>query len=236
MDIAQDEIKTGFMYGPRLAGLLGLPDEQATDVAEPLLGAAVELRVGAKGRHLCVLHVFVDAAAPLRLPAAQSLSNLQSRRDVAPYLFMRKAAKSIRGALSQRMLALSNLALLRMAKSPVSAATTVNQDAEGAYSSLPLDGYERDFVPGVTWLAMSFNCAALEGKDYTRYSLWLERSDGPEQMILNLKVDPAQMLELQLPARLFDGMRPAIDRAMQVDDARPPAPPEAPYQIISGEG
>lgn len=226
-------MSTGFLYGARLAELFGLPADQTVETQAPLLGAAVEIKRGVTGRHLCVLHAFIDSASPARLGSPAMASNIQSRRDIAPYAFIVKPARTLRGALSQRTLALSNRALLRMARAPLAAATTVNQDTAGAYSGLPLDGYERDFVPGVTWLAMSFNCAALEGKDYTHFSLWLERSDGPEQMILNLKVDPAQMLAIEIPARLFSGMKPAIERAMASDDASAPAEAPLPFQIIS---
>lgn len=227
-------MNTGFLYGTKLAELLGLPADQAAETQAPLLGAAVEIKRGVTGRHICVLHAFVDSSAPMRLGDAAAVSNAQSRRDVAPYAFIVKPARALRGALSQRTMALSNRALLRMAKAPPSGPTTVNQDSAGAYSSLPLDGYERDFVPGVTWLAMSFNCAAVAAKDYTHFALWLERSDGPEQMIANLKVDPAQMLALEIPARLFDAMKPAIDRAMASDDASAPAEPPLPFQIVPG--
>ena len=225
-------METGFIYGGRLAELFGLPVERAVDTREPLLGAAIELKTGVKGRHLCVLHAFVDDAAPIRLGDAPAMSNALSRRDVAPYAFIVKPARTLRGAIGQRTMALSNRALLRMAAAPLASATTVNQDAAGAYSSLPLDGYERSFVPGVSWLAMSFNCAAVAAKDYASFTLWLERSDGPEQLIANLRVDPATMVALDIPASLFDAMKPAVDRAMAFDDAHPPAEAPLPFRIV----
>ncbi|MCB1887861.1 MAG: hypothetical protein KDH20_09665 [Rhodocyclaceae bacterium] len=226
---------TGILFNGQLAEMFGLPAEQAVATEAPLLGAAVQLKRGVRGRHVCVLHAFIDAAAPVRLGEAEALSNIQSRNEVAPYAFVLKPSRALRGAVSQRNMVLANRALLRMSQAPLAGATTVDDDRAGAYSSLPLDGYERGFLPGVTWLAMSFNCAAVAAKAYTDYTLFLERDDAPEGQIANLQVDPARLVSLAIPARLFDAMRAPIERAMSLDDAPPPGQPPLPFTIVSGQ-
>ena len=52
---------------------------------------------------------------------------------------------------------------------------------------------------------------------------------------LQTGLDPARLVSLAIPARLFDAMRAPIERAMSLDDAPPPGQPPLPFTIVSGQ-
>jgi hypothetical protein len=54
-------------------------------------------------------------------------------------------------------------------------AITASQDASTAYVSMPLDGYHKKLVPGVSWLVMSSNCFLAARQYFKQISMFLRR-------------------------------------------------------------
>ena len=78
---------------------------------------------------------------------------------------------------------------------------------------MPLLGYNREFVPGVGWLAMSINCELASQEQYPYSALYVESRSSPSDMVLNGHVDPGKMIEFQLPQNLMEAMRPSLQAA-----------------------
>jgi len=200
---------TGFSYSADLAARFGLPADDATPMSAPLLGAAIEIKEGIAGK-VCVLHVLYDAAIDIRLPDAESMQALGSNMDVFPNGFMQRPDKDTRKFFAAQVASLSNRAMFRYGKSALEGGATAGDDAEGSYTSMPLNGYNREFVPGVGWLAMSINCELAAHEEYRYAALYLESNSSPSDMVLNGHVDPGKMIELQIPQALIDGMRSSL--------------------------
>jgi hypothetical protein len=205
-------IDTGFSYSPALAEKFGLPAEDAIAMQAPLLGAALELKDGLVGKD-CVLHVLFDASIDIRLPDAQSMQALGSNMDVFPNGFMQRPSKDIRQFFAAQIGALANRAIFRFGNRPLEGGATSGDDAEGSYTSMPLQGYNREFVPGVGWLAMSINCELASQEQYQYSALYVESNSSPSDMVLNGHVDASKMIELQVPQVLMDGMRESLRAA-----------------------
>ena len=78
---------------------------------------------------------------------------------------------------------------------------------------MPLNGYNREFVPGVGWLAMTINCELAAHEEYKYATLYIESNDSPNNMILNGQVNPSKMVEFQIPQVLVEGMRSSLRAA-----------------------
>ncbi|MEM9056453.1 MAG: hypothetical protein AAGD86_03190 [Pseudomonadota bacterium] len=223
----------GFSYGDALAELFGLPADRALPFEAPLLGAAMELRTGLSGGSLCALHVLFDSGAGLRLPEGDTITSISTHRTALPFALLEKPAPAVRKHISAQVRALSNRAIARFGKQPLTGAAKAGDDAEGSYTSMPLDGYHRELVPGVGWLSMPINCALAASDDYAHLTLFVEGEDSPADMILNGHVDPAQMVALRLPEAFYAAVKPALKAAVARDDDTPPGankPPKA-YRI-----
>ncbi len=205
-------IDTGFSYSPQLAAKFGLPADDATPLQAPLLGAAMEIKEGITGK-VCVLHVLYDAAIDIRLPDSQSMQALGSNMDVFPNGFLQRPDKDIRKFFAAQVGALSNRAMFRYGKNALEGGATAGDDADGSYTSMPLNAYNREFVPGVGWLAMSINCELAAHENYQYAALYVESNSSPSDMVLNGHVDPGKMIELQIPPVLMDGMRASLRAA-----------------------
>jgi hypothetical protein len=205
-------LETGFSYSPELAAKFGLPADDATAMRAPLLGAAIEIKEGIAGK-VCLLHVLYDAAIDIRLPEAQSMQALGSNMDVFPNGFMQRPDKDTRKFFAGQVIGLSNRAMFRYGKNALEGGATAGDDADGSYTSMPLNAYNREFVPGVGWLAMSINCELAAHEEYQYAALYIESNSSPSDMILNGHVDPGKMIELQIPRALIDGMRASLRAA-----------------------
>lgn len=212
---------TGFSYSPELAAKFGLPADKARTLAAPLLGAALEIKPGIAGP-VCLLHVLYDAGIDIRLPDAPEMHALGSNTDSFPAGFLAKADKSLRQFFAAQVGALSNRAIFRNGHGPLTEGAAVHEDKRGAYTSMPLTGYNREFVPGVGWLAMSVNCELAAHAEYSDASLFVESNASPSDMIFNAYVDPAKMIEFRIPAALIDGMRTALHAATDEGTSRLP--------------
>lgn len=207
---------TGFSYAPELATALGLPADKASTLEAPLLGAALEVKAGIAGP-VCLLHVLYDSSIDIRLPDAAEMHALGSNTDSFPAGFLAKPDKSTRQFFATQVGALSNRAMFRNGRGRLSAGVSVHEDKSGSYTSMPLAGYKREFVPGVGWLAMTVNCELAAHDDYTDASLFVESNGSPSDMIFNGFVDPSKMIEFRLPQQLLEGMRPALRAAAAGD-------------------
>lgn len=205
-------IDTGFSYSPELAAKFGLPADDATAMNAPLLGAALEIKEGITGK-VCVLHVLYDAAIDIRLPQEHSMQALGSNMDVFPNGFLQRPDKDIRKFFAAQVGALSNRAMFRYGKTALEGGATAGDDEDGSYTSMPLNAYNREFVTGVGWLAMSINCELAAHEEYQYAALYVESNSSPSDMVSNGHVDPGKMIELQIPQALIDGMRPSLRAA-----------------------
>jgi hypothetical protein len=212
---------TGFSYAPELATKLGLPADKARPLEAPLLGAALEVKAGIAGP-VCLLHVLYDASIDIRLPDAVEMHALGSNADSLPAGFLAKPDKSIRQFFATQVGALSNRAIFRNGYGQLTEGIAVHEDKRASYTSMPLTGYHREFVPGVGWLAMTVNCELAAHAEYTNASLFVERNDSPSDMIFNAFIDPAKMIEFRVPAELMKGMRNAMRAASDENSFRLP--------------
>jgi hypothetical protein len=205
-------INTGFSYSPELAARFGLPKDDAIPLQAPLLGAAVEIKDGIVGK-VCLLHVLYDAAIDIRLPAAQTMQALGSNMDVFPNGFLERPDSEIRKFFADQVGALSNRAVFRYGKKALDGEVALGKDNDASYTSLPLNGYNREFVPGVGWLAMSINCELAAHEEYRHAVLYLESNDSPGDMISNGYVNPSRMIAFRIPEALMIGMRASLRAA-----------------------
>ncbi len=229
-------IETGFSYSPALASKFGLPPDDAMQMQSPLLGAALQIKDGVRGGQICLLHVLFDASADVRLPTDSQMHAIGANAGQFPNAFLTRPETEIRRHIGDVDGMLANKAMFRYGRGELTEAITVGDDSGASYSSMPLDGYHREFVPGVSWLAMSLNCELAAHEDYTHASMFLETSASPSEMILNLHVDPARMVELRIPEALFDGMRESLVAAGDHNVANDPRAAQASrFTIISSE-
>ena len=212
---------TGFSYAPELAAKFGLSTDRARALEPPLLGVALEVKAGIAGP-VCLLHVLYDASIDIRLPDAAEMHALGSNIDSFPAGFLAKPDKSVRQFFATQVGALSNLAIFRHGHGPLTEGVAVHEDKRGSYTSMPLTGYKREFVPGIGWLAMTVNCELAAHDEYTDASLFVERNDSPSDMIFNAYVDPAKMIEFRIPAALIKGMQDAMHAATDEGMSRLP--------------
>ena len=205
-------IETGFCYSPALSQKFGLPEDSAVAMQAPLLGVALEIKDGLAGK-VCVVHILYDATIDIRLPDAQSMQALGSNMDVFPNGFLQRPNQEIRKFFGAQIATLANRALFRFGNRPLESGATSGHDPEGSYTSMPLQGYNREFVPGVGWLAMSINCELASQEQYLYPTLYVESRSSPSGMVLNGHVDPGKMIEFQIPQTLMEAMRPSLQAA-----------------------
>ena len=139
---------------------------------------------------------------------------LGSNMDVFPNGFLQRPDKDLRKFFAAQVAALSNRAMFRYGKNALEGGATAGDDADASYTSMPLNAYNREFVPGVGWLAMSINCELAAHEDYTHAALYVESNASPNDMILNGHVNPTKMIELQIPPVLFESMRASLRAAV----------------------
>lgn len=202
-------VNTGFSYSPELAARFGLPKDDAILLQAPLLGAAIEIKDGIAGK-ICLLHILYDAKINIRLPTAKTMQALGSNMDVFPNSFLEHPDKGIRKFFADQVSALANRAIFRYGKSELEGEAAAGEDTDGSYTSLPLNGYNREFVPGVGWLAMSINCELAAHEGYRYAALYVESMDSPNDMILNGYINPSKMIVFQIPQVLMGGMRSSV--------------------------
>ncbi|MDH3351692.1 MAG: hypothetical protein OEM51_09095 [Gammaproteobacteria bacterium] len=212
-----DISETGFSYSPKLAKLFGLPEGDATDLHSPLLGAAIQIRAGTRGGSVCLLHVLFDTSIDIRLPDEQQMHAIGSNIDVFPNGFLQRPNSEVRQHIAAQVGALSHRAIFRNGRDRLTDAATAGDDPNGSYTSMPLGGYNREFVPGVGWLVMSVNCELAGHDEYSHASLFVERNSSPSDMILNGHVDPSKMIEFRIPQLLIDGMRATLRASANSD-------------------
>ena len=212
---------TGFSYTPELAAQLGLPADRARSLEPPLLGAALEIKAGIAGP-VCLLHILYDTSIDIRLPDAAEMHALGSGIDTFPAGFLAKPDKNLRQFFAAQVGALSNRAIFRVGRGPLTEGVAVHEDKSGSYVSMPLTGYKREFVPGIGWLAMSVNCKLAAHGEYTDAALFVESNDSPSDMIFNAYVDPAKMIEFRIPRALMEGMQSAMHAATDEGTLRLP--------------
>lgn len=213
--------KTGISYSAGLAAKLGLAADRAMDLDPPLLGVAIEVRTGLRGLQDCVLHVLFDATIDIRLPDAAEMHSIGPNVDVFPNGFLQRPDQDVRRYLAAQVGALSNRAIFRNGRGPLNASVVAGDDPDGSYTSMPLYGYQREFVPGVGWLAMSVNCELAAHDGYSHASLYVETNSSPADMIANGLVDPGRMIEFRIPRALLAGMHDALRAA--TDESAPVA-------------
>lgn len=222
---------TGFSYSPELATKLGLPADKASALQAPLLGVSLEVRGGIMGP-VCLLHVLFDSSIDIRLPDAPEMHALGANVDSFPAGFIAKPDKSIRPFFATQVGALSNRAAFRNSRIPLEGGANMTEDKNASYSSMPLDGYKREFVPGVGWLAMTVNCELAAHEEYSHASLFVETNAGPSDMIFNGHVDSSKMIEFVIPQSLIAGMRPSLRAATNEGSGHAPLGIESRFTIF----
>lgn len=223
---------TGFSYSPELAPKFGLPAEEATDMQSPLLGLALQIEPGVRGGNICVLHIMFDSAADIRLPADHEMHAIGANVGVFPNGFMQRPDSEIRRHIADRDGALAHRAMFRNGRNELTEGATAGDDSNGSYTSMPLHGYNREFVPGVGWLAMMINCELAAHDDYSHASLFAESNLSPSDMIANLHVDPSKMIEFKFPAAFLPGMRSMLQAAVDESMDMNQHPVESRFTII----
>ena len=222
---------TGFSYSPELASKLGLPTDKASALEAPLLGAALEVKAGIGGP-VCLLHVLYDSTIDIRLPDAAEMHALGSNTDSFPAGFLAKPDKSIRQFFATQVGALSNRAAFRNSRVPLEGGANMTEDKNASYTSMPLSGYNREFVPGVGWLAMTVNCELAAHEEYSHASLLVETNAGPSDMIFNGHVDSSKMIEFVIPQSLIAGMRSSLRAATNEGSGHAPRGIESRFTIF----
>lgn len=212
--LSSNVINTGFSYSPELAARFGLLKDDAILLQAPLLGAAIEIKDGITGK-ICLLHILFDTKINIRLPTAHTMQALGSNIDVFPNGFLERPDREIRKFFATQVGALANRAIFRYGKGELAGEIALGEDTDGSYTSMPLNGYNREFVPGVGWLAMSINCELAAHEEYRHSTLYVESIDSPNDMILNGCIDPSKMIEFQIPQVLIDGMRSSLRAATE---------------------
>jgi hypothetical protein len=210
-------IKAGLLYSKELALLFGLPLDQSVELRPPLLGVALEIKKGSVGGHMCRLHVYYDAKSPVRLPAEDQLYLASAQLEQLPYGIIRKPSGEVRRFIGTTVRNLASRAIARFGTSKLISNVVASKDPNAAYVSMPLDGYHKNFVPGVSWLVMPINCALAARQDFYYVSLFLEKSHSPENLIMNELINPNDLIELTIPIELFNGVHDELERAVSDD-------------------
>lgn len=223
------------VYSQSLAETLGLDVASAQGLAEPLLAAAIEVSEGINGRSRSVLHIWLQSDSDPRLPEAPLLVHPGAVAGQLPYQLLGKPSRTMRQHLGALTRTLSNRGVLRMSNAPLEGETTLSNDEGAAWSNLPLDQYQREFAPGVTYLAMAFNHAGVVSGNYSSFSFHLERAAGSSELIMNNQLNPAEMVNLSIPSDLFESMKSAFESALRQDDLTVPKRAENTIQFLSSQ-
>ena len=234
MDDSKPQVKAGMVYSEQLANLFGVPKEQSLALTPPLLGAALDIKQGNRGGNICRLHVYFDTALSVRLPSAQQMASASAQLEQFPFASIKKPTSEIRTSIGEDVRHLSNRAIVRFGSSALTSEVIASQDPNAAYVSMPLDGYYRDFVPGVSWLVMSINCALAIREDLKHVSMFLETPSAMPDLILNQLIRPSEMVEFKIPNELFTNMKVELEQALLEDEtASSRGKPASWYKVIN---
>jgi hypothetical protein len=218
MHSSKTHVKAGMVYSEQLANLFGVPKEQSLTLTSPLLGAALDIKQGNHFGNVCRLHVYFDTALPVRLPSAQQLASASAQLDQFPFASIKKPAPEIRQEIGQDVRHLANRAIVRFGSSALTSEVVVSQDPDAAYVSMPLDGYHKDFVPGVSWLVMTIHCSLAAREEFKHISMFLETPSATPDLILNQVIRPSEMVEFKIPNALFTNMKVELEQALLEDE------------------
>jgi hypothetical protein len=218
MNNSEPTLKAGMVYPERLAVLFGVPQAQSIAPAPPLLGAALEIKIGNRGGNICRLHVYCDGSLAVPLPSLQQLASAGAKLEQFPFASIKTPTKEIRQAIAEDVRHLAKRAIVRFGSSPPTSVINASQEPSAAYVSVPLEGYYKEFVPGVSWLVMSINCALAVRQDFTYISMFLETPKATPYLILNQIIRPTEMVDFKIPNKLFKDMNQELEQAL-VEDA-----------------
>jgi hypothetical protein len=218
MDNSHPPVKAGLVYSDKLAKLFGLPEAQTLEMKGPLLGAALDINEGIRGGNICRLHIYFDSELAIRLPSEQQMATASSQLGQFPYGSIKKPNADIRRAIGEDVRHLANRAIVRFGSTLLTSEVMASEDSNGAYVSMPLDGYQKNFVPGVSWLVMPINCALALRGDLNHISMFLETPDSPKDLILNQIIRPSVMVEFKIPNKLLRGMKVELEQAILEDE------------------
>jgi hypothetical protein len=234
MDNSKPLVKAGMVYSEQLANLFGVPKAQSLSLNPPLLGAALDIKEGNRGGNICRLHIYFDSALDIRLPSAQQLTSASAQLDQFPFASIKKPVPEIRKAIGEDVRHLANRAIVRFGSAALTSEVIASEDPDAAYVSMPLDGYHKNFVPGVSWLVMSINCALAVREDLTHVSMFLETPNAAPDLILNQLIRPREMVEFKIPNELFANMKVELEQALVEDEtASSRGKPSSWYKVIN---
>lgn len=234
MDNSKPLVKAGMVYSEPLANLFGVPKAQSLSLVSPLLGAALDIKEGNRGGNVCRLHIYFDSALDIRLPSAQQLASASAKLEQFPFASIKKPTPEIRKAIGQDVRYLANQAIVRFGSSALTSEVIASQDPDAAYVSMPLDGYHKNFVPGVSWLVMPINCALAVREDLMHISMFLETLNATPDLILNQLIRPSEMVEFKIPNELFINMKVELEQALLEDETTSSqSRPESWYKVIN---
>lgn len=207
----------GFVYSSQMADMFGLDPDTSTEIDPPLLGAVLEISKGITGANLCRLHLYIDSTADLRLPEQESMVSIGPHVQQLPYAVLKKPATDIRKEISLQVRELANLAIIRFGRGSLEMPVLAGEDTAAAYTSFPLDAYDKSLVGGVTWLVMGINCAIAAEGNFDTVTMYFEKQSSPDGMIVNQQIDPFQLTAVNIPMSLFEGMQEDLLAATEED-------------------
>lgn len=209
----------GLIYSERFADILGLDRVTATTTKEPLLGAALDITRNVSGGHVCHLHVFFRDDIDARLPEEKRMRSISAHVSQLPYALIKKPGRELRQQLGDQVSQLANRAIVRFGSGNLTSEVIASEDKQGSYVSLPLNDYDKALFAGVAWLSMPVNCALAADSSYDTVTVFLESSSSPADMILYQKIDPTNMISIDIPLVLFTGMADELNSALSQDSS-----------------
>ena len=200
----------GFTYSESLADKMTLDASKATSLAPPLLGVAIEIKAGIIGK-VTQLHLFIQNDAQIRWPEEDIIIDAGPNTDQLPFGFLgRLKNREVKSFLFRHVDKLAYLTMNRHGKTPLSKAVKVTEDKEASYSSLPVSAYMKSFLPGVMWLNISVNSELLAHEAYGYHHVYFEKSGVKGNPLRQNQVDPDQLIGVEIPGPLIEGMREEI--------------------------
>ncbi|OED36206.1 hypothetical protein AB833_28200 [Chromatiales bacterium (ex Bugula neritina AB1)] len=232
--MVNSEFLPGFIYSSELSALFGLDPALAVSMEEPLLGAVLEIvRGGARGGHVCKLHLFLEEGADIRLPSETRMKSASAASNQLPFSLIEKPGRELKRHLGSQVRQLANLATVRFGVGRLEIGSVGSDDKSGSYVSLPLDSYDKSLFPGVSSVVIPINCAIAADDTFDSVSVFFEKSSSPQDMIINQYVNPEKMTVIHVPRLVFDGMRADMNTALEMDEQAVRANSGPSYRIIS---
>ena len=202
----------GFTYSESLADKMALDASKATSLAPPLLGVAIEIKPGIIGK-VTQLHLFIQNDAQIRWPDEDIIIDAGPNTDQLPFGFLgRLKNKEVKSFVFRHVEKLAYLTMNRHGKTPLTKAVKVGEDKEASYSSLPVAAYMKSFLPGVMWLSISANSELLAHEAYGYHNVYFEKSGVKGNPLLHNQMDPDQLIGVEIPRPLIEGMRKELQR------------------------